>query len=148
MGAPVEDEGETRAGWHVSGWAGFAVALFLGAAVYAAWLAWDTEYYFDADMGAYQGPYRPAQVIGCAVTFGFVTAALALLWRPVLVAAGTSLGFWLLWTVQASRQDETGLFVVGSILLLAGLTAGSAVAASVGFALRKRWGRTAMSTRR
>ena len=141
------NERGTPAGWQSSGWLAFAVALVLGAAIYAAWLAWDTQYYFDADVGAYQGPYRPVQVVGCAITFGIVTAALALLWRPLLVAAGTSLGFWLFWTVQASRQDETGLFVVGSFLLLAGLTAGSAVAAAVGFALRKRWGRAALSTR-
>ena len=141
------NERGTPAGWQSSGWLAFAVALVLGAAIYAAWLAWDTQYYFDADVGAYQGPYRPVQVVGCAITFGIATAALALLWRPLLVAAGTSLGFWLFWTVQASRQDETGLFVVGSFLLLAGLTAGSAVAAAVGFALRKRWGRAALSTR-
>lgn len=96
---------------------GPVLALCLGAATYAAWLAWDTEYYFDAAVGAYQGPYRPAQVVGCALTFGLVTGALALRWRPMVVAAGTSLGFWILWTVQASTQDPTGLIIVGSLLL-------------------------------
>lgn len=127
--------------------AGFALALVLGAATYAAWLAWDNEYYFDADIGAYQGPYRPAQVVGCALTFLLVTAALALRWRPVLVAAGTSLGFWILWTLQAGSQDETGLFIVGSLLLLVGLAAGSALAAAIAFAVRKRWGPEGFSTR-
>lgn len=135
----------TQTRWQSSGWVGFAIALVLGAATYAAWLGWDTEYYYDADVGAYQGPYRPAQVVGCAITFGVVTAALALRWRPVFVAAGASLGFWVLWTAQASREDESGLFVVGALMLLVGLAAGSAVAAALGFALRKRRGGAAPS---
>ena len=140
-------ERKRRDNWQSSAWAGFILALVLGAATYAVWLAWDNEYYFDAGAGAYQGPYRPAQVVGCAVTFGLVTAALALRWRPVLVAAGTSLGFWLVWTLQAGTQDETGLFIVGSLLLLVGLAAGSALAGAIGFALRKRWDPEAFSTR-
>lgn len=147
IGELVGDARKKRVSWRSSGWSGFTLALILGAGTYAAWLAWDTQYYFDADVGAYQGPYRPAQVVGCALTFGLLTATLALLWRPVLVAAGMSLGFWLLWTVQASAKDETGLFIVGSMLLSIGLAAGSALAGAIGFALKKRWGRAAFSTR-
>lgn len=141
------DERKRRASRESSGWSRFTLTLVLGAATYAAWLAWDTDYYFDAGVGAYQGPYRPAQVVGCALTFGLVTALLAVRWRPIVVAAGTTLGFWLLWTVQSSVQDETGLSIVGSLLLLIGLAAGSAVAAVIGFALRKRWGGAAPPTR-
>lgn len=133
------DEQPGRSSGHRSGWVGFVLALVLGAATYAAWLGWDTEYYFDEDIGAYQGPYTTAQVIGCALTFGVVTVLLALCWRPAPVAAGMSLGFWALWTAQASTEDETGLFVVGSMLLLTGLVAGSALAAAIGRAVRARW---------
>lgn len=133
----------SRAGAQDRAWAGLALALLLGAVTYAAWLGWDTEYYYDADVGAYQGPYRPAQVVGCAVTFALLTGLLALRWRPVVVSAGMTLGFWLPWTVQAATQDETGLFVVGSGLLLAGLAAGSAVAAGTARALRRWWARRA-----
>lgn len=138
IGELAMSERTRRDNWRSRGWAGFALALVLGALTYAVWLAWDNEYYFDAGVGTYQGPYRPAQLVGCALTFGLVTAALALRWRPVLVGGGTSLGFWLVWTWQAAAQDESGLFIVGSLLLLGGLAAGSALAGAIGFALRKR----------
>lgn len=140
-------EHKRRDSWQRSVWAGFTLAFALGAATCAAWLAWDTEYYYDAAVGAYQGPYRPAQVVGCALTFALVTAFLAMRWRPVSVAAGTSLGFWLIWTVQASIQDESGLFIIGSFLLLIGLAAGSAVASALGFAFQRRRSRAALSSR-
>lgn len=127
-----------RSGWLGGQWVGFVLALVLGAATYAAWLGWDTEYYYDAAVGAYQGPYRPLQVVGCAVTFAVVTALLAMRWRPLIVAAGSSLGFWLPWTVQAAGQDETGLFMIGSALLIVGLAVGSAFASLIGRRLRRR----------
>ncbi len=131
------DEHDGRAHRQRSSWVGFVVALVLGAATYAAWLAWDTEYYYDAAVGAYQGPYRPLQVLGCGLTFAIVTALLAMRWSAPAVAAGATLGFWLPWTVLAASRDETGLFVVGSVLLLVGLAVGSAVAGAVGLALRR-----------
>lgn len=141
----VGTEHDGRGRWQASVWAGFALALLLGAATCGAWLAWDSDYYYDPAVGAYQGPYRPAQVLGCALTFGLVTALLAMRWRPVIVAAGMSTGFWLVWTVQASTQDETGLFIVGSILLLIGLGAGSAAASAIGYACRSRLNRGSSS---
>lgn len=114
----------------------FVIALLLGAATWGAWLGWDQTNYYDSSIGTHQGPYRPAQVVGCALTFGLLTALLAVRWSGAVVAAGMSLGFWVGWTVQASTQDETGLFVVGSILLFVGLAAGSAVASAIGFAAR------------
>lgn len=109
-----------------------------GAATYAAWLAWDTEYYYDATVGAYQGPYRPLKVVGCGLTFAVVTALLATRWRPLTVAAGTTVGFCLPWTIQAASQDETGLNAVGSALLFIGLAVGSAIASTIGFMLRRK----------
>lgn len=137
----MRDQHEGRGNWQTSAWVGFTLALVLGAATHAAWLAWDNDYYYDAAVGTYQGPYRPAQVVGCALTFGLVNALLAMRWRPVFVAAGASIGFWLLWTVQASTQDESGLFIVGSVLLLIGLFAGSAAASAIGLACRRLWNR-------
>lgn len=143
----MRSEYKGRGSRQTSVWAGFALALLLGAATYAAWLAWDNDYYYDVAVGAYQGPFRPAQVVGCALTFGLVTALLAMRWRPVFVAAGTSIGFWLLWTVQASTQDESGLFIVGSVLLLIGLAAGSAAASAVGYAFRTQLDRVSFLRR-
>lgn len=121
-----------------SPFAAFGIALLLGAATYGGWLAWDTEYYYDPIVGTDQGPYRPAQVVGCAITFGLVTALLAARTRPVAAASGMTLGFWVLWTIQAGMTDETGLFVVGSIVLLGGLIFGSAIAGAAGHAIGVR----------
>jgi hypothetical protein len=81
-------------------------------------------------------------VLGCALTVGLVTAVLAALWHPVAAAAGVT-GFWLVWTAYAAAHDGSGLFVIGSVLLAAGLTGGTAVAAALGagvstFAARRR----------
>ncbi|MDO5501986.1 MAG: hypothetical protein Q4G67_02315 [Actinomycetia bacterium] len=130
--------GERAGSWHSASWAGFVLALVLGAITWALWLGWDNEYYYDAAVDAYQGPYRPWQVAGCALTFALVTALLAMRWNPFLVAGGTTLGFWLPWTVRAATEDETGLFAVGSALLLIGLAVGSVVAALIGARLRRR----------
>lgn len=89
----MRHENTGRPGRSTGARAGFILALTLGAATYAAWLAWDNEHYYDAALGAYQGPYRPLQVLGCALTFLTVTALLALRWPPVPVAVGASLGF-------------------------------------------------------
>jgi hypothetical protein len=121
--------------------------LLVGAATWGAWLGWDHSYYYDAAVGAYQGPYRPAQVAACAVTVGVLTALLALQWKPLVVAAGITVGFWLPWTVQAGTTDESGLFVVGSFLLLLALAVGTSVAGALGYGLRmmlrrqRRYGR-------
>ncbi|GAA1184190.1 hypothetical protein GCM10009584_27830 [Ornithinimicrobium humiphilum] len=119
-------------------WLGLVLAFLLGAATWAAWLGWDTEYYWDAEIGAYQGPYRPAQVVGCALTFAAVVALLTLRWPSRIVVAGTVLGFWLPWTVQAVREDESGLAVVGSLMLLVGLAVGAVVVNAVTRAVRDR----------
>lgn len=112
------------------------VAALLGAAAWAAWLGWDNEYYFDPVVGAYQGPYRAYQVVGCALTVGLGVALLSLRWSPWVVAGGTSVGFWSVWTAHAAMTYGTGLFLVGSAMLLPGLLLGTAVAAGVGAAIR------------
>lgn len=47
-----------------------------------------------------------------------------------------SVGFWLVWTTWAGVHDDTGLFVIGSAMLAAGLAGGTAVAAAGGAAIR------------
>lgn len=76
------------------------------------------------------------QVLGCALTVGLGTAVLAARWHPVAAAVGVTLGFWLVWTLHARAQDASGLYAIGSVLLAMGLTAGTAVAAVLGTAVR------------
>ncbi len=130
---------EHSSGWH---WrvavilAELLISLLVGAAIWAAWLGWDHSYYYDAATGRNQGPYRPAQVVACAATVGLLTVLLALRWHPLVVAAGVTVGFWIVWTVQAASEDETGLYAVGSILLLLGLVLGTSIASAVGYGAR------------
>ena len=55
----------------------FVVSALLGAAVWGAGLGWGHGYYYDESVGANQGPYRPGQVVGCAITVGLLTGLLA-----------------------------------------------------------------------
>lgn len=114
----------------------FLVAAALGAGLWAGWLGWDQEYSFDPAVGAEQGPYRPAQVVGCGVSVLLGTAVLALRWPGLTVAAGVTVGFWLPWTAQAAARDESGLFLVGSLMVLAGLSLGTMLAAAAALLVR------------
>ncbi len=125
----------TTTGGRTPGYA-LAVGALLRASTWAAWLGWDRTASYDVVTGTVQTPYETLQVLGCALTVGTVTAELAARWRPVLAATGVGLGFWLVWTVDAASRDDTGLFAVGSVVLAIGLTAGTAVAASLGRGVR------------
>ncbi len=87
-----------------------------------AWLGWDHEYY-QVD-GVAQGPYRAWQVLGCALSISGA-AVLAYLWVPsgwaIFVLTGAAdIGFALPWALNAASTDESGLWVVGLLFLLAG----------------------------
>lgn len=103
----------------------------LGAATWAAWLSWSYGYYVDPAVGTYQGPYRPPQVIACALTLAAVTVAGSALRNPILAASGLSVGFCLAWTVQAGSTDETGTYLVGALLLV-GVSLGTGLCALLG----------------
>ena len=121
---------------------GVLVALaLLAAAAWAAWLGWDTEYY-EVD-GVAHGPYRGWQVIGCGLCVA-AGAVVAQWWlrRPTFVVApavAATVGVAVPWTVQAAATDDTGLFVVGLVMLLAGGTVGLSLLLSItGAVLRRR----------
>jgi hypothetical protein len=119
---------------------GVAVVAVVAALSWFAWMGWDHEYQVDAATGVTSGPYETWQVAGCALSLlvVFVTALLAGV-RPVPASAALTLAFTAAWTVQAARTDETGLYGVGTIMLLAGLTAATAVlSVLVGWATRRR----------
>ncbi|MGY1605735.1 MULTISPECIES: hypothetical protein [unclassified Geodermatophilus] len=111
----------------------------LGALCWIAWLGWDRSASYDVVTESVQTPYVTLQVLGCALTVGIVTAVLAARTSSLHAAAGVSLGFWLLWTVDAASQDDSGLFAVGSVMLACGLAAGTALAAGLGSSLRALW---------
>jgi hypothetical protein len=114
--------------------------LALAAATVFTWWAWlgrDTEMQLDPATGDYSGPYTTAQVAGAVLTLAALLIAAVLLRVPALPAAAVmTVAFTAAWTVQAS-EDETGLFLVGTILVLAGMTVGTTVVALLTAALRR-----------
>jgi len=116
----------------------------LAAATVFAWWAWlgrDTEMYLDPETGSYAGPYTTAQVAGLVLTLVALLVAAVLARVPALPAAGVmTVAFTAAWTVHAAAEDETGLFLVGTILVLAGMAAGTTVVALLtSWLRRKRW---------
>jgi hypothetical protein len=116
-----------------------AGAVLLAAATVATWYAWlgrDTEYQVDA-AGQASGPYTTAQVAGCVLTLAaLLVAAVLLRVHPLVAAATMTVAFTAAWTVPAA-EDETGLFLVGAILVFVGMAAGSTVVALVAGRLRR-----------
>ena len=115
-----------------------AVAV-LSAGLWFAWLGWDTQYQVDPVTQVASGPYEAWQVIGCAVSLLvlFVGALLAGV-HPFWASAALTVAFTTAWTVSAAAGDETGLYGVGTILLLIGLAAATTLASLVVRGLRRR----------
>ncbi|MEU8157326.1 hypothetical protein AB0B94_27015 [Micromonospora sp. NPDC048986] len=121
--------------------------LFLAAAtvgVWILWLGWDTEYTVDAQTGASSGPYEAWQVIGCVLTLVALAAFAGTRLSPWLVAPVMTVAFTAAWSWRAASTDESGLWVVGGILVLVGMAAGSALVSLVGRRIGQRFaGRSA-----
>jgi hypothetical protein len=118
---------------------GFVVVAALSVLAWYAWLGWDTQYQIDPVTQAASGPYEAWQVVGCALTLlaVFVGALLAGA-RPLLASIALTLAFTAAWTVQAAANDETGLYGVGMMMILVGLTVATTVVGYVVAAIRGR----------
>jgi hypothetical protein len=116
--------------------------LVLAAATVLAWWAWlgrDTTMQLDPQTGNYSGPYTTAQVAGAVLTLAALLVAAVLLGSPALPAAAVmTVAFTAAWTAQAAAEDETGLYLVGTVLVLGGLAAGTTVVALLTATLRRR----------
>lgn len=101
--------------------------VLLTAACWWAWLAWDETYQVDPVTGNASGPYEAWQVIGCVLSLVAVGSVAALL-LPAWVVVGTmTVAFTAAWTATAQSQDETGLFMVGAMLVFVGMACASGV---------------------
>ena len=120
--------------------AGAVAVALLSALSWFLWMGWDSEYQIVD--GVASGPYEAWQVVGCALSLLVVyVGALVLGLRPLLAAPALILAFTTAWTVQAAGEDETGMYGVGTIALLIGLTAGTALVSAVVLPLRARLAR-------
>lgn len=101
-------------------WTVLAVGV-AAAATWWAWLGWDSEYQIDPVTGVASGPYEAWQVIGCVLCLAAIAIVGGLLTRPWLAVASMTVTFTAVWSWWAGRSDETGLWLVGAILVFIGL---------------------------
>lgn len=107
----------------------WAAAISLGAFAAATWLAflgWDHEYY-TVD-GIAQGPYRAWQVLGCGAAISLATVVAYLCVRRAgsswVLAAAATVGIAVPWAVDAAATDDSGMWLVGLVLLTVGAGTG------------------------
>jgi hypothetical protein len=112
--------GGKRAGLGVLGLVGSTVASWW------LWLGWDTEYQIDPATGASSGPYEAWQVIGCVLSLGVIAVVGGLLLRPWIVVPAMTVAFTVAWSFAAAASDDTGLWVIGAVLIFMGMAAGTA----------------------
>ena len=106
---------------------------------WAGWLAWDTEYDLDPVTDTTSGPYQPWQVIGCVLTLLAAAVVAGPAARPTVAAVVVTVPFTGAWAVSAALTDDSGLFVVGAVLVAAALCVGTwGVALLTGAVLRRR----------
>jgi len=107
----------------------FSAVLLAGATVatWAGWLSWQAGYRTDPLTGEINGPYSAWQVAGCVVTLAVVAGVAARRLGPRLIVPVMAAAFTTPWAVQAAAEDQTGLWLVGAMLVLIGTAAGAAV---------------------
>ncbi|HEV2796656.1 MAG TPA: hypothetical protein VGV65_03470 [Nocardioides sp.] len=102
--------------------AGAAVGLAVfAAAMWVAWFGWDDV------------PYAAWQVVGCGLSIcAAAVLSLVLVGRgAVLLAGAAAVGFAIPWAVYAASTDDSGLWAVGLVMLLAGSFIGLVVLLTV-----------------
>ncbi|BCJ54934.1 hypothetical protein Asp14428_64090 [Actinoplanes sp. NBRC 14428] len=108
-------------------------ALVLAAATVLTWLVFlggDTEKDVDPVTLVESGPYTVPQVAGCLLTLVVLLVLAVVAGVPRwYAAAAMTLAFSLAWTVQAAMADDSGLFVIGGVLVALGMAAGTVVVA-------------------
>ncbi|MDQ1103512.1 hypothetical protein [Nocardioides zeae] len=118
---------------------GIAVAV-LAAAAWCGWMGWDDEYQVDAATNEISGPYEAWQVVGCVLTLLVLGVVAARWWRPFATAIVLSVSFTVAWSVTATTMDdeETGLWMIGAVMVLVGTSAVSLLLAAMVAAVRSR----------
>ncbi len=111
-------------------------------AAYLSWLRWhDQDYYYDAAVGANQGPYHPWQVVGLAVTLGLVALIGGWLKRPGTTTLVMTVVLVIVWSLDNSYEPgpgpNTNMWPVGAMFLAVGSVFGFGLMALLGMGLRR-----------
>lgn len=114
------------------------VAAVATVAAYLAWLGWHAEYYTEPGTTTEQGPYRPWQVIGLALTLGMVAAVGG--WRrcAVATALASTCAVTLMFSIDAATKetDDASLWPIGASYLGVGAAVGLGVVAAIARGMR------------
>lgn len=126
----TEDHGREGPRPMTAGIAGVLAALG-GALAWAMWLSWPGS----------DHTYHPAQVVACALTCAVV--AVLLTGRStraafLTVPLGATIGVAIPWAWWAARSDETGLWLVGLLMLAVGVWIGLSLAVVLADIVRRR----------
>ncbi|MEU1862537.1 hypothetical protein [Streptomyces gardneri] len=116
-------------------WAGVALAA-VAMAAWAAWLGWDQHRDVHPD-GSTTGPYEAWQVVGLGLTLLAPVCWAAFRGYAVAGVVGTTAGL----TVAAFydwSDDASGLFVIGTILVMIGTLAVTSAVALLATALKRK----------
>jgi hypothetical protein len=101
-------------------------------------MGWDHDYQIDPRTQVASGPYETWQVVGCAVSLLVLPVAVLLPGVRWFVASPVmTVAFTAAWTATAAAADDTGMYGVGTIMLLFGLAAGTTAVSLVVPALRR-----------
>lgn len=106
---------------------GVVAVVLATAATWWGWLGWDNEYQVDPVTGQASGPYEAWQVLGCVLCLIAIVILGGLTLRPWLAPAALTLTFSGVWSWWAGSTDDSGLWLVGAVLVFGGLAWGSAV---------------------
>ncbi|MEV0594633.1 hypothetical protein [Nonomuraea cavernae] len=108
-------------------WIGLILAV-ASLANYLAWLGWDQERDVEPD-GSLSGPYQPWQVAGLVIVLGILAVLAGRRGHPVIGTLSIAGVTWLSWSIDAATSDDSGLWVVGAVLLFPAVFVGVAVVA-------------------
>jgi len=131
-GATTEDD---RAADRTAALRALVIAALLGAAIWAAGWSWNAPFTPDAgadtgaDTGMFTDHHGALRAIGCVITIPAVAAIFSYRGHPYAGALGVSLGFGLLWSVDAYITSYNNVFVglgIGAMWVCVG--AGTALA--------------------
>ena len=109
------------------------ITFVVAALTTATWwtLGRDTTRDVDPVTGNVTGPYEAPQVIACVVVLVGLVVNGALVLPAWLAVLAVSLPFTAAWTIQASSTDDSGLWVIGAVLVLVGTLVGGTIVAAV-----------------
>ncbi|WP_010525475.1 hypothetical protein [Nesterenkonia sp. F] len=113
-----------------------AVLALLAAGLWWGWFGWDDSYQHDPATGETSGPYALWQVIGCTASGVLLVVVAERFVPPPALLTVAPLAFTAAWALTAVPTDQSGLALVGTVLVLTGTLLGASAVVATTRALR------------